>query len=661
MAKLDRALIQLVSENDVKSILKIDAPKLSSSSSFIQENLLSAYVLINTWLMIIKQVSEFGWKYVLTHLRSVGLIQTIREFDSAADELVHGTDVTFSLARTIMVDVNRSVPVIGIPINSERNVNLDPVATALAIFRFPKRFSPIGADKLRDSSIQGFLDTQKRLKLEQRHSHSMFVVERVRDCITRLIDWDKLCNELDSVDISDIVFTPGVSFDTNSSLVSKLRSIAKEHVEYFYQPFGIPVVANRGVDEPRYDKNGVEIHTVRLVVVPKNYKTGRVIAPENVYRQALARRYFEISDRYLPSMIKLHDQTQNQRYAQVASETGDLATLDLHAASDSLTPTLLVEVLPHRFVGILQRILPNQFQFVTDTKKGVQTRILHSAATMGNSMTFWLESVIFLGITMAAVEFYNNMANQFYPIVRTEFDETISVYGDDIICPTEAAITVMEWLEELGFIVNREKSFFTRDNLYRESCGEEYLEGINVSSIYFPRFPLAGSLGSHLSDKFVRDGFTGTIVDSMTALIDLQHKMHFVCIPASLLIGDIVCEANRRMTYSTPEEGKQDLYSYENLPVILPAPCGKVVDGKVVKVETDQIREAHLGPITTWSSPQSEQQKDEELVRLYNYAQFLKFGPRYPDALSKLLGISDPPVSYEEASGVPIVKWALIK
>jgi hypothetical protein len=652
MAKLDRSLIQIVSVDSVKKIESLDAPKLTSNvSRFMEANLLGYYILINTWMMMIRQVSEYGWKYVLTHLQSCGLIQTIREFDSAADDLVHGREVAFGIARTLMADIEHTVPLVGIPFDNARNIVHDPMAAALSLFRYPKRFSPLYADLLKESSIQGFVSTQKRMKLWQRRPASPTIIEWVRREASSVVNWDRLCDELDGVHISDIQFTPGVSFDTSSSLVSKLQSMLKEHVEYFYQPFGIPVVASQGVEEPRYDESGHEIHSVRLVVVPKNYKTGRVIAPENVYRQALARRYFMIADRYLPGEVKLHDQTQNQLFAKAGSESGDLATLDLSAASDSLTLTLLWSILPQRFMRIMDGILPTHY--VNQGKE----YLLHSAATMGNSMTFWLESVVFLSVAKAAVNYYNMFADS--------DESTISVYGDDIIVPTDAAPTVMEWLTGLGFLVNDTKSYFDRDNLYRESCGEEYYKGINVSSVYFPRFPIEGKLGGSLSDRVIRDGFTGARVDTMSALIDLQHKMHFLCIPASLLISEIVREANPRMTYSTPDLNKADLWSYEDIPVKVPAPAGVWEDGKLKKVgNTEYMRDGHMTPITTYTATADEIQKqagNAMLVKLYNYQQFLKYGPRYEDSLSELLGISSPPISIEEASISPKVKWVLVK
>jgi hypothetical protein len=437
--------------------------------------------------------------------------------------------------------------------------------------------------------------------------------------------------------------------------VSKLKLTLEERAEYFPLPFGIPVVASSGRSYVEFwgKQADYEVHTVRLSPVPKSYKAARVIAPEDAVRQALARRYFDILDPMLPEMIKLHDQSQNQGLARQGSIDGKLATIDLHAASDSLTMTHLWNFLPPEFVRVVQRVLPTHFE--VDGKR----RLLQSAATMGNSMTFWLESVVFACISLAAVRFYNAWSG--------ESDETVSVYGDDIIVPTKAAPTVIEWLERIGFVVNVDKSFFDPDRRYRESCGEEYFEGTNVSSRYFPRFPLMGTVGGELSRNALRDSFENTVVDSMAALLDLQHKMFALCQPASLFLTAIIREADPKMTKSSPDEALNDIWSYRTEPVITPAPCGTVENGRIRPRQTSETREKHSTLITT--SPKQDKRKmsdgdynslDMKLVDLYNYLHFLKFGPRYETPLDELLGVSSPPITLSEARGDVGLKWVLV-
>jgi hypothetical protein len=603
--------------------------------------------------MMIEQWSKYGWTFVLDLMQRNGLFTVIREFTSASDQFIAGQYIENGVARTLWFDVNQTLSnPISAPVDDARSFFVSPAAAFLLLMRYPKRFSPLEADRIKQESLQAFVDTQKRLKAWQRTPISNYdVIGRVRDEISHLLKWDSLVEELSNVQLSDIIFTSGVSFDTKAPLVSKLQSLAKERVEYFPQPFGIPMVANRGEAEgERWGKtDAFEKHTVRLIAVPKNYKTARVIAPENVYRQALARRYFVIADRYLPSLIKLHDQTQNQTYAYEGSLDGSLATLDLSAASDSLTPTLLWEVFPSSFMRIMEGVLPTHYVLNNHTFQ------LQSAATMGNSMTFWLESVVFAGICLAGVKYYNTFTG------GGEGD-IVSVYGDDIVVPTAAAQTVIEFLEHLGFIVNHDKSFFDAKERYRESCGEEYLEGICVSSRYFPRFPIEGELGGKLSTKTHTDGFTGATVDTLASLIDLQHKMFKICVPASVLLKEIIVEANPQITMSTPDEGFSDVWSYESRPVVWRAPGAKQLqlpdecpEGVERLTAADVLRYGHSCPVTVYD--RADDRTDEVLLDLYKYQQFLKYGPRYDDDLLKQLGVSSVPLTFDEASTSPKVKW----
>jgi hypothetical protein len=663
MAKYIRANLELVPEKDITSILKIDAPVMSSKpNEFIEANHLNYYILINCWLRLIEMWSQFGWVSVLNLIRTKGLIEVIRIFSEAADQIVHGVEIESGLVRTLYADVVNRGPIFRVPTDMSRESHRDTMAAILLICRFPKRFSPLKADRLNTIAFDSFRENQIRLYRWQNVPHSTYVLDRVKAAVTSLLDWDKLCDELEGSNL--LTFTPGVSFDTDASLVSKLQSIQAEHVECFYQPFGIPCVASKGVAEPEFwGKQGdIEKHLVRLLAVPKNFKTARVIAPENVYRQALARTFFNICDRYLPESVKLHDQTQNQRLALSGSLDGLLATLDLHAASDSVTQTLFYSVFPARFSRIMERILPTHY---TDGKREYR---LQCVATMGNSMTFWIESVVFLGIAKAATDYVRLFdCGDDLDIV----DDRISVYGDDIILPTRAASTCIEWLEELGFVVNTDKSFFSTDHLYRESCGEEYYEGRCVSNAYFPRFPLVGQLGGKLSPRGYRDGFRGTHIDTMTSIIDLQHKLFNLCVPASKLLSEIVRESEPRMTTSAPDRGLSDLWDYLEEGKVIPAPAGKILpqpDGKpkypmkVQKLVVDgMVRDGHLGPITCHKAIADPSAEEVMLYSLYKYEQFLRFGPRYDDPLSELLGISAPPLTFEEARTRSEIKWVYIK
>lgn len=691
MAKSIRAHLELASESEVRDIAKIDGRSVSSQpDEFVSANTLGYYVAINTLLMLVQAWSQHGWIDVLGFMKSHGLFELIRRFDQSATELISGMSVSFSIARALMRDISTHGPFLGIPSDDAYTMHTNATTAALFLFRYLKRFSPLKADVLSSTALSDFVDRQRELARLQRTPMSRFILCEVRDVACDYLDWQAIVNELNAVSVDDIRFTPGVSFDTRADLVSKLSSVAKARVEYFPKPFGIPMVAHGEATQMEYWPNSVghEVHTVRLSAVPKNYKTARVIAPEDVVRQAYARRYFDLMDRYLPGEIKLHDQTQNQELARQGSVSGDYATIDLKAASDSITLTHLWAFFPYEFMKVMERVLPTHYVYEGKVRR------LQSAATMGNSVTFWLESVLFACIAKAAVRYYNRWTG--------ETDERISIYGDDIIVPTNAAATVIDWLTALGFVVNESKSFISRDLLYRESCGEEYWNGIRTTAQYYPRFPLEGVLGKEVSNRTFRDGWTNTFVDTMTSLIDLQHKMYYLCMPASRLISAIVMEAEPKMTQSAPDEGFQDLWAYESMGKDFSEPYFKLVRepvygkvcgvkcllsdgtktsqlpsgfvmkimGKWVKLSAEEVIPsnsglsitvtAHYAPVTVYEEPKPND-REELMLHLYNYQQFLKFGPRYEDDLMRLLGVSAPPMSYRQAKSSGKVKWTYVK
>jgi hypothetical protein len=740
MSKSLRTHLELVSEREILTVMDKDIPELLDAQSptlaedtkaFKENNLLGYYVLINTWLMMIEQWSRYLWKHVKGVCLENGLIFLIRSFSKAADQMVRGEYVEFSLARELIFEVQGNGPIVSVPSDTTKTLHNNSFSSCLLLLRYGKRFSPIGATALSAAAIAGFRETQKRLANLQRVELPWYLIRQVREETLAILNWDRLCADLEKVDIIDSEFTPGVGYDVKADIMSKLKRMTDSWIEYFVQPFGWPLVSlGQGYENPKWGKyNEYDMHVVRVQAVPKNYKTARLIAPEAVHRQALARHMFRIADTYLPKEVQLHDQTQNQKLCALGSKDGLLATLDLSSASDSISVSLLQSILPPRFMRVMDKVLPTHWEDVLisktvttrkvkieDTKiapkgdqkkqpakpdpkqggrkasekrddkvasrtdhprfreekvvkidKTIKTRQLQSAATMGNSMTFWLESVVFLAITRAACKWQRI----FESVAEGVDDEpTISVYGDDIIVDTQYAPTVIEWLERLGFIVNVDKSFFSPDTRYRESCGEEYLNGTCVTTVYFPRFPIEGKLGS-ISNKGRRDEFKETYVSSMTSLVDLQHKLFTVCRNASEFISEIVLESEPRMTKSVPADGLGDLWSFESRGKVFNAPAttGKVVYNSSGKPKFDtvavpgMVREAHLQPITRYTVPSGVKPSDLELrlVFLYNYKLFLEGGPRYASPILRKCGVSEPPLTWEELKGYISLEWVYQK
>lgn len=202
----------------------------------------------------------------------------------------------------------------------------------------------------------------------------------------------------------------------------------------------------------------------RVTTVPKNAKTNRVIAIEptgNLYLQKGVGGY--IRRRLKRVGVDLDDQGVNQSLASKALEL-DLATLDLKAASDSVSRELVYELLPYDWAALLDS-LRSHYALMPNGERVV----LEKFSSMGNGFTFELESLIFWALGSS---------------VRDELTDrgVLAVYGDDIICQKAAATETVRTLEFVGFQVNEEKSFIS--GLFYESCGEHYFNGQNVTPVY---------------------------------------------------------------------------------------------------------------------------------------------------------------------------------
>lgn len=215
-----------------------------------------------------------------------------------------------------------------------------------------------------------------------------------------------------------------------------------------------------------------------VTAVPKDSKSQRIICKEPVvlqyFQQGLARALRTVV-RNSPwrSQFCFHDQTPNQQDARRGSIDNSLATLDLKQASDSVDLNTIVQAL-RRLPRLRRWILMTRSTHFVFPKKGKKREVVRSKilAPMGSGICFDLESLFFLAIARAAV--HRTLGSR----VRD-----VRVFGDDIIVPSEAAEAVINDLEIFGFTVNKEKSFIT--GKFRESCGKEWYDGVDVTPIYF--------------------------------------------------------------------------------------------------------------------------------------------------------------------------------
>lgn len=204
----------------------------------------------------------------------------------------------------------------------------------------------------------------------------------------------------------------------------------------------------------------------RITTVAKNAKTDRVIAVEpdmNMYIQRGLGKL--IRGKLLHVGIDLRKQSRNQVLARVGSREDSLATIDLKAASDTISYALVERLLPSDWFEAL-----NLVRCRTGTLPSGEVVEFQKFSSMGNGYTFELETLIFWALSRAVVDLLGDGRHP------------VAVYGDDIIVPKAAAGFLVELLSYVGFETNVDKTFCSGP--FRESCGKHYFNGVDVTPFY---------------------------------------------------------------------------------------------------------------------------------------------------------------------------------
>lgn len=235
------------------------------------------------------------------------------------------------------------------------------------------------------------------------------------------------------------------------------------HLTAELTPYYRSILGDRWWDSLR---NPIVVEGSKFTTVPKNAKTDRGIAIEptlNIYVQLGI-------GALLKSRLKQRlgfdttNQEGNKIQAQRAYEHG-LATIDLSAASDSISYELVKYLLPWDWFVLLST--PRCEKISID---GSFVN-LEKFSSMGNGYTFELETLIFGAIALS--------------VVPQEEHLDVNCYGDDLIVPAAYADTLIDVLGSVGFSTNREKSFLAGN--FFESCGADWFKGQPVRPFYLRR------------------------------------------------------------------------------------------------------------------------------------------------------------------------------
>lgn len=236
---------------------------------------------------------------------------------------------------------------------------------------------------------------------------------------------------------------------------------------YFSHRVGGPIGSSDFLVAPyRQDVDTVKctiVHGNKVTFVPKNAKTHRSIAIEP-HLNVLAQKGIGNLIRGLMKRhgLDLNSSERNILLAQIGSKHGTYATVDLKAASDTISYEVVKLLLPEKWFGLLNAARSHRF---SDPETG-EWKYYQKFSSMGNGFTFELESLLFWALSVSACS---------YSDVVTD----VAVFGDDIVCPTGAVSTLLPVLKDLGFVPNSGKTF--TEGPFRESCGGDFYLGSPVT------------------------------------------------------------------------------------------------------------------------------------------------------------------------------------
>lgn len=231
----------------------------------------------------------------------------------------------------------------------------------------------------------------------------------------------------------------------------------------------------------------------RLITVPKTQKGPRLIAAEPVahqWCQQIIWNYMDerVSNSWIGKFVRFRDQTFNQEGARLASSSQDSWTVDLSAASDRVT-TRLVERLFRANQPLLNALHASRTRIVhQEIDKNTPSMIeLRKFSTMGSACTFPVETVAFLSIAIAACLYRQDKKATLKNILA--LTGRIRIFGDDCIIPSYAGEDFENLLCYFDFKVNQSKTH--RNGKFRESCGLEAYDGVDVTPAYLLKVPEA--------------------------------------------------------------------------------------------------------------------------------------------------------------------------
>lgn len=320
----------------------------------------------------------------------------------------------------------------------------------------------------------------------------------------------------------------------------------------------------------------------RLQAVPKQFDKDRLITVEPAYasfcQQAVRSMLLEsIHAGPLRGTAMDLDHTDGpaiqRRLALRASLNGKYATIDLKDASDNITWDIVTRVFPLWVVRLLEQSRSSSFECdYINPDSGVKCHLhqpLAIFAGMGNATTFVVETLFFSAYVVAWAEF-------------NRLPAFVSTFGDDIICDSSTARSLIQCGQCPCFRINATKSFWGVMSL-RESCGIFAVSGRDITVPRIDGYPedWAGKCGlASVTSALARDpAFTGLVSEIVTRHGLPNYPMYVSGYPSFSV--DTVQYDEMPKTRWNPALQCREVQVECEVPVLtsMPTSCGSAVSG----------------------------------------------------------------------------------
>jgi hypothetical protein len=570
------------SQEELTRIIEKDIPTLTKDAKVFKEENSDAYtILINTWLWLIADnASERSMTLVKNDMLAYGLVNTIARAADSNALFVSQLQVTDPTWCVVYEDIRAKYGYRDFGygfIHPSRELTPDIFRAFNMLTKYAKRFTPVKAEKFEDSTWEAYISNQCEMEYSWTQGDTVaraIYVSEIRDCISNLLPWKTICDQIEEIlnEPSIMPLTPGATATTSRRPLEKIRKMERFQTD----PCEVRTKLN-GEFIGRYDEmQGFN----KALQVPKNYKSARVIAPEEFERASKGLAIYRVMERHLPVNIKIRDQRFNQILSLLGSAQERIFdTLDLSFASDSQTFMLFNELYPPRFTGLISKLLAYETRFprpITVTYKGTRRKMtkVHAATAMamGHPLTFIMECITFLcccivgaaysGEDMSSKEKYTALYEYDLPNNGGSVNiPRILIVGDDIGVDSRFSEATEHILRSVGFKVNLDKSF-TGSHPFRESCGKEYFKGIDVTPNYYPRSPIGAldrTIGVPRMEFNLQQGSTEP-KDALSKLIEIQHRMCIWSYHANLFITAVIKAYCPDITESEVNSDNSDIW-----------------------------------------------------------------------------------------------------